>query len=1522
MTKKPPTFLFRLRRYHYLLGLLMLMQYSLSAQVTCDTNIGLSLDPNCEGIVSPNTFLASDVLDESPYVVSIDGIGTGPTLTLTAIGTYNVSVIELATNNSCGPHTLIVTDELGPTLTCTTLQLDCGATVPLTTPPATDGCCGSMVNFAPPFELNNVTQIDDFDGPFAPSNWTLTFDAAQAMEDVSFNFPGTELTLLGDSFGPANFGDPCNNPNPGNPLCYTATACIDVAISGSISFDWTNDPATGSPGHAPDFDPTAYSIQPAGGTAAYTVLSSNTTTSGTVNNLALNAGEQFCLIIGSNGFNSFSEAVIDNFSFQPVAATTCGENYLLRRWVATDCNGASNSCIQAVVFNDLATTGPADFIGVNGLDCASNFDVDINGNPDPSVTGEPTGCNISFTYDDLVVNSLGCQGATNIGCYQILRRWTIVEDCTFNKILDTQQIQIVDEIGPTINGIGDVTISTPSNDCVALYQVPVPTLTDNCSDLDGYTVQSTAGTVSFVPAMQQYVISDLPLGDFMITYRAEDCCGNTTDSIVNVRVEDQVPPNVVCEVFRNTTLTIDGTSRIFAPAFDDGSNDACSPMVWFKTKRTDNTNCADLNGDDNPGGNNNIWFDDDVFFCCADVGTPVMVDLRVFDVDPGTGPINPNRMEAGGDLFGRFNECTVSVNVMENLAPLLTCPPDITVSCEFWFDPANLSAVFGDVVDDESLRENIVINDPGNTGMTQPFTWGRDGLAFDNCSGLTISRDSTFNLTCGTGTIVRTFTATDVSGRTANCVQRITISDFDPYFINDTDASNTDTNDGVIWPAHFNSSISGGCASDTDPAVTGSPTILNNDACALVSVASSDTELSPDPNSCLKIRRTWVITDLCNYPPPSPNPSGNPGQWRYDQIITIADNELPVFAACADITVGAFEYNSSCEASISLQQTVTDNCVNSADLVYTYAIDLNNTSSSGNIFEITGSDSMFTENLPLGSHLVVWKAEDRCGNIGQCVQVVTVVDSLPPVVKAIDGLALDINPATNSVDLMAMMVDGGSTDSCGSIVQQLLNYPSLGMGQSTPPISSAGTITFDCNNTAAPYPDTVQVDYWVQDQGGNWDYVTTIIVVQDNNFACGPNPNPIVSGLVEIENGASVSDVKVAVGDALFAFTGNDGAYLLDDLEMHEDYQVTPRLNNNFRNGVSTLDLLVINRHILGLETIDSPYKLIAADVNNDQRLNTFDIVEIQKLVIYLQDEFPNNTSWRFVDAAYTFADPSDPFSSPFPEIYNIPSLEQDMANINFIALKVGDVNETVNTNASQLANDRLEPLSLLVEDQSLVAGEEYEFEITSDDWEKIQGFQWELAFDPAQVEYLGYEVLGGLNAAEVLVNESQTASGRWLVSWAGMEARDWEADQPIFRLRFTAQANSTWREALWLSEEGMRAEAYQTTSANGAIQVLQPRLEFGEIISIADRPFTLFPNRPNPFRDETLVSFYLPKASNLVLSIYDPTGRLIQQFSGEYAAGYHERPIYREDLENEGLFIVRLETPQNIATQKMILLR
>ena len=73
--------------------------------------------------------------------------------------------------------------------------------------------------------------------------------------------------------------------------------------------------------------------------------------------------------------------------------------------------------------------------------------------------------------------------------------------------------------------------------------------------------------------------------------------------------------------------------------------------------------------------------------------------------------------------------------------------------------------------------------------------------------------------------------------------------------------------------------------------------------------------------------------------------------------------------------------------------------------------------------------------------------------------------------------------------------------------------------------------------------------------------------------------------------------------------------YALCVCDQYEHYRIVPYKNDDPLNGVSTFDLVLINKHILGVELLNSPYKMIAADANKSNYISTFDIVELRKLL-------------------------------------------------------------------------------------------------------------------------------------------------------------------------------------------------------------------------------------------------------------------------------------------------------------------
>ena len=176
-------------------------------------------------------------------------------------------------------------------------------------------------------------------------------------------------------------------------------------------------------------------------------------------------------------------------------------------------------------------------------------------------------------------------------------------------------------------------------------------------------------------------------------------------------------------------------------------------------------------------------------------------------------------------------------------------------------------------------------------------------------------------------------------------------------------------------------------------------------------------------------------------------------------------------------------------------------------------------------------------------------------------------------------------------------------------------------------------------------------------------------------------PRTVVTGNIQTETGKGIADVEVRVEATTpehvqyntTAVTDKDGKYSF--LVGPEDaYTVTPFKNDDHLNGVNTFDLVLISKHILGLELLGSPYKIIAADANRSGTITPFDLVELRKLLLNIYDAIPNNTSWRFVDKAFVFPNPANPFETAFPESISGKGPHAVAPVHDFIGLKVGDV--------------------------------------------------------------------------------------------------------------------------------------------------------------------------------------------------------------------------------------------------------
>ena len=819
------------------------------------------------------------------------------------------------------------------------------------------------------------------------------------------------------------------------------------------------------------------------------------------------------------------------------------------------------------------------------------------------------------------------------------------------------------------------------------------------------------------------------------------------------------------------------------------------------------------------------------------------------------------------DLSGNVNECMVEVQVQDNKAPEFTfCPADRTVDCE------------------SNLTNYSIFGSP---------------TATDNCGVSIMELAPIENFTdCGSGTIIRRFVATDTEGNEVTCQQTITVESLSPF-----NASK------INWPNNYttNNGCPGlGIAPEMLPTANSVP-VITADPCAQIAVDYEDVVFQWVEGFCFKVLRTWTVFDECQFDPTVPNS----GQFTFTQTIAVRNTSAPTFVnGCNGENLEVTQLG-NCVSRIELNATAEDDC-DQQDIVYSYEIDLNN---DGTV-DISGNGNSINRTVDYGTHKVTFFATDECDNTGDCEQLVTVQDDKAPTPYCLGEVVTTLNE-DGIAEIWASDFDNGSFDECSGNNNVIVAFNAAGTELAR---------TYNCDSLTSEITE-LEIMVFVIDQNGNSDFCTSILKLQDNFGTCGFDAmNRVeVSGKVYTEDQTDVDEVEVMIMDMstespAYDMTDEIGAYAFDDIVMNNDYYLEPNRNTSYLEGVSTLDLVLIQRHILGLADLDSPYKVIAADINNSESVSAIDIVQLRKLVLGVYTELPNNTSWRFVDADQEFFDVQDPF--PFAEKIELDQLDQDRIEANFIGVKVGDVNGTYQSNAQGTAEASTRSIyTIKTIDATLVAGEAFTLPLSTTYELNTYGLQMTIEFDADKVSFAGYSGSDNIKLSDANIGLSQVHKGQVSIAYDQATAVKLSADELFIELTFIANESTKISDIFTLSERSINAEIY--TDNGGQIKAHDISLDIENRNGVAQEiGFQLMQNAPNPFDNNTTISFILPDASIASLKVFDYTGRLLHEHQDEFQKGYNQIELDITDIDAQGILYYQLDTKTHSASKKMIVIR
>jgi len=747
------------------------------------------------------------------------------------------------------------------------------------------------------------------------------------------------------------------------------------------------------------------------------------------------------------------------------------------------------------------------------------------------------------------------------------------------------------------------------------------------------------------------------------------------------------------------------------------------------------------------------------------------------------------------------------------------------------------------------------------------------------------------------------------------------------------------------------------------PADTTWPEIIKQGNCNInVGVSVKDQVFYTNGGTCGKILRTWRLIWWCDYDPNWQNPTiiqnpentdvgpyaegneYNHGFLQYTQVIKFLDPVAPVFVNCptgpvtfCDLTGNdPLQYGSLCEGPAPLSVCVTDACSKAnIMLMYRLFLDLDGNGSmetyvsSSNpsawpIETTVNGDTLCGQikfpaghGFPYGKHKIEWIANDNCGNETLCKYEFITKDCKPPTVVCINGLSINIMQ-TGMISLWDTDFLKQTYDNCTPTNQLKIGIRKAGAGTGFP--VNSHSVTFDCTELGLQ-----EVEIWSQDAYGNGGYCTTYVIVQDNIGACPPPNSP--NGTLKTASKKPLPNAKLTLskpganGGTWTALTDGEGKYAFASGLPACGVLLSASLDTLDAQGLSTLDALLAAAHIKQVLALGSPYQIIAADANYDGVVDAADLQSIIKLVTGQTGKFPEHTSWMFVPESFVFPNPADPFSTVFPEnmLLSTPECYKN-ASENFIAIKVGDVNESLvpsQFGGGETEDRQGETVVFTAPKMKCIAGQDITVPLLSPQLYNVAGFQFTLDFDPAYLQL--QQVEPGLvpTAWTGLFPDEHLVTGSWHSPLALLKGSDVKSGRKAaMTLKFKVLQDCSLEKTLRLNSAKTTAEAYtRSLSTVGAKLVFESQQSNRE----GQVDFNVY---PNPVRDELKTNFYLEESGEVSFQLSDPSGQVLQTTTANFPAGFHEIALVLPENARTGMLFLQLQTATGAGVRKVMVVR
>ena len=399
-----------------------------------------------------------------------------------------------------------------------------------------------------------------------------------------------------------------------------------------------------------------------------------------------------------------------------------------------------------------------------------------------------------------------------------------------------------------------------------------------------------------------------------------------------------------------------------------------------------------------------------------------------------------------------------------------------------------------------------------------------------------------------------------------------------------------------------------------------------------------------------------------------------------------------------------------------------------------------------------------------------------------------------------------------------------------------------------------------------------------------------------------------ISGKVLTPTDRGVRNVTVTLtggASPLTATTDSAGNYSFKLLPGTYTLSPVKGSEQNRTNGVSTLDIALIQAHILQKIPFNAAYKVIAGDANNSQGVTTADILSLRKLILGTDSVLPDNRLWAMVDGGQTFANPMSPF--PFSSTKTFTNQSTDVSHT-FRAIKIGDVNYDRNPLLDQAPSG--DTLRLFGEWTDSEDGY-VTLKLKSRAVSALLGWQSTLRWDAKQLQL---QHVTGL-ISNLGIGDRWKGEGYLTLSWNDPRAEGLSFTEGVawMEMRFR-KTSALQRVAIGMTEEKLGTEAF-----NGNYQSMGVKIEPIELKGNAWNGMMRV--YPNPATQYMNVEWKMARAGAATVRLLDAQGRVVHVQRGEYGAGVQRLMIKRSGAWSvAGTWMVQVEVDGEVRNVPVVL--